>query len=204
MTPMSQSTRHTHPPARANCAWSRGGTPLARPVHGMGMVMVRGLVLALMFAGCIIPPSLSVDTTDAGANSAPAIVSVRADGVELPEFSTVTFERGLGTLNLTVHDTDLDDTLFCKVFVDYNNPDQTPPRASSETAGHTVQRSCTLALAGLCQTHDIGVQRLMQVLVFDSPVLDTGELPLYQAMAATSGGLTTGRTYFLRCVEPQQ
>jgi hypothetical protein len=157
-----------------------------------------------MFASCIIPPSLSVDTTDAGANSAPAIISVRADGVELPEFKTVIFERGLGTLNLTVHDTDLDDKLYCKVFVDYNNPDQTPPRANSETAGRTVQRTCTLALAGLCQTADIGATRLMQVLVFDRQVLDTGELPLYQAMPATSGGLTTSRAYFLSCVEPQQ
>lgn len=155
-----------------------------------------------MFAGCIIPPSLSVDTTDAGANSAPAIISVRADGVELPEFSTVIFERGLGTLNLTLHDTDLDDKLFCRVFVDYNNPDQTPPRANSETAGQTVQRTCTLALAGLCQSADIGKTRLMQVLVFDRTVLDNGELPLYQAMA--SGGLTTSRTYFLNCVGTQQ
>ena len=47
-----------------------------------------------MFSGCVIPPSLSVDTTDAGANSAPAIISVRADSVELPEFSVVNFERG--------------------------------------------------------------------------------------------------------------
>jgi hypothetical protein len=156
-----------------------------------------------MMSACVIPPQLSVDTTDAGFNSAPAIVSVRADGVELPEFSMVTFERGLGTLNLTVHDTDLDDKLYCKVFVDYNNPDQTPPRANSETAGRTVQRSCTLALAGLCQSDDIGVQRLMQVLVFDrNPDDIEGVLPLYQAMPA--GGLSTGRTFFLRCVEPQQ
>jgi hypothetical protein len=158
-----------------------------------------------MFTGCIIPPSLS--STDAGAkgaNSAPAIISVRADGVELPEYSTVTFERGLGTLNLTVHDTDLDDELFCKIFVNYNNPDQTPPRANSETAGGAVERSCTLVLAGLCQSDDIGASPppLMQVLVFDRKPLDNDERPLYQAMIPE--GLSTSRTYFLRCVEPQQ
>jgi hypothetical protein len=154
-----------------------------------------------MFAGCVIPPSLSVDTTDAGANAAPAIVSVRADGVELPEYSTVNFEQGLGTLNLVVHDTDLDDTLFCKLFVDYNNPNKTAPRANSQTAGRSVQRSCTLDLAGLCFTEDINQTRLMQLHVFDRQVLDTGE-PLHQAMVP--GGLTTSRTYFLRCTERQQ
>jgi hypothetical protein len=151
-----------------------------------------------MSAGCVIPPSLSVDTTDAGANSAPAIVSVRADGVELPEFSTVTFERGEGTLNLSLHDTDLTDTLYGKIFIEYKATDPTPPRSNCQAAGTTVQRSCTLDLAGLCQAADVGQQRLMQVLVFDRQVLDTGE-PLYQAMAP--GGLSTSRTYFLRCQE---
>lgn len=161
--------------------------------------MARGLVCLLMFAGCIIPPSYEVDRTDAGANSAPAIVSVRADNVELPEFSKVNFERGTGTLNLSLYDTDLDDTLYGKLFVEYRATDPTPPRASCQTAGSTVQRSCTLDLAGLCQAADVGVERLMQLLVFDRQVLDVGE-PLYQAMPA--GGLTTSRTFELICQEP--
>jgi hypothetical protein len=152
-----------------------------------------------MAAGCAIPPSLSVDTTDAGANSAPAILSVRADLVELPELKTVTFEQGVGTLDVTLHDTDLNDELFAKVFVDYNNPDPTPSRSNCEAAGRTVERTCSLSLAGLCQTADIGQTRVMQVVVFDRDVLTTGQSPLYQAMA--EGGLSTARTYFLRCQE---
>src|SRR5205085_57712 len=97
-------------------------------------VVARVLVLAMfampsaMFAGCVIPPSLSVDTTDAGANSAPSIISVRADLVEFPQFSTLVFEKGqnAGQLNITLHDTDLDDTLYVKIFVNYNRPDPTP------------------------------------------------------------------------------
>lgn len=172
---------------------------MARPLHGGGVPV--GLLVALMLVGCVIPPSLSVDTTDAGANSAPAIISVRAVA-ELPEYARVTFEKGVDeTLNLTVHDTDLDDELFCKVFVEYRPDDPTPPRATSETAGSTVTRSCTLSIAGLCQSADIGVERLMQVYVFDRQIIE-GETPLFQAMS--SGGLSASRTYFLRCVEPQQ
>lgn len=176
---------------------------MARSLHGRELL--RALVITSMLASCVIPPSLSPDTTDAGANSAPAIISVRADNiVPMEEYRTYTFERGLGTLNLTVHDTDVTDTLTCKVFVNYNNPDKVPARASIEAAGSTVQRSCTLGLEGLCQSADIGAAtpRLMQVLVFDREVLENGEEPLYQAMSL--GGLSTSRTYFLRCVEPQQ
>ncbi|HEY5921308.1 MAG TPA: hypothetical protein VIV11_06540 [Kofleriaceae bacterium] len=155
----------------------------------------------MMFAGCVIPPSLSVDTTDAGLNSAPSIISVRADGVELPEWKTVNFEQGVGTLNLIVYDTDLDDTLQPKVFVDYNIPDQTPPRATcTAAAGGRVMRSSTCSLGGLCQTADIGKERTMQVIVFDREIIE-GQLPLYQAMPP--GGLSTSRTFTVVC-QPKQ
>ncbi len=154
----------------------------------------------MMFAGCVIPPSLSVDTTDAGLNSAPSIVSVRADGVELPEYSEVNFEKGFGRIDLTVWDTDLDDTLYPKIFVDYTFKNPTPPRANcSQAAGNTVARSSSCALEGLCQDRDIGEERTMQILVFDRQVLDVGS-PVYQAMPP--GGLSTSRTFVLRCQSP--
>jgi hypothetical protein len=196
MTQMSEPRTESMPAVARNCASRRARAHLARALHDDGVAY--GVLVALMCSACVFPPSLSVDTTDAGANSAPAIVSVRADGVELPEFFRVTFERGRGTLNLTLHDTDLTDTLYAKVFVDYNRPDKTPPRANCQTAGNTVQRTCTLDLAGLCQSGDLNVERVMQVLVFDRQVLDTGE-PLHQAMPP--GGLSTSRTFFLRCQE---
>jgi hypothetical protein len=158
----------------------------------------------MMFAGCVIPPSLSVDTTDAGLNSPPSIISVRADGVELPEYSQVNFEKGTGTLNLTVYDTDLGDTLYPKIFVDYTFKDPTPPRSTcTQAAGHTVIRSSTCDLAGLCQDADIGktTPLKMQVLVFDRQVLDVGS-PVYQAMPP--GGLSTSRTFDLFCQAAQQ
>jgi len=177
---------------------------VARPLHDRGVV--RGLVSAVMFAmftGCVIPPSLSVDTTDAGANSAPAIVSVRADLVEFPQFSTLVFERGnnAGALNLTLHDTDLDDTLYVKIFVNYNRPDPTPARSTCSAAGRTVERTATCTMIGVCQTADVGADPLpiMQVFVFDREV-QSDIPPLYQGMPP--GGLSTSQTFFLRCQEP--
>jgi hypothetical protein len=171
---------------------------LARALHGRRAIRV--LALAMLFTGCVIPPSLSVDTTDAGLNSPPSIVSVRADGVELPEFSAVTFEKGVGTLNLTVYDTDLDDTLYPKIFVDYTFQNPTPPRSNcTPAAGGSVMRSSTCDLAGLCQDADVEQEPPMQLLVFDRQVLDVGT-PVFQAMPP--GGLSTSRTFTLICQRP--
>ena len=159
-------------------------------------------VLVMMFAGCVIPPSLSVDTTDAGANSPPAIISVRSDLQELPEPGPVLFEQGMGagTLNLTLVDTDVDDTLYVRIFVDYNKPDATAARSECTTGGNNVVRTCSPPMEGVCLGADIGQERYMTVVVFDRQLLETGEAPLYQAMLP--GGLSTSRAFFLRCQAP--
>lgn len=195
-------TRMSEPPNRP--ARTVEQLAMARPLHGAGVSRAAfALVLAMMFAGCVIPPSLSVDTTDAGANSAPAIVSVRADLVEFPQFSTLVFEKGngAGQLNVTLHDTDLDDTLYVKIFVNYNRPDPTPARAECKTAGRTVERTASCTMEGVCQTADIGANPLpiMQVFVFDREV-QSDIPPLYQGMPP--GGLSTSETFFLRCQDP--
>lgn len=199
MTQMSEPCIASIAAAAANRATRRVRLRLARPLHGRVVILVLGLAFAMMFAGCVIPPSLSVDTADAGLNSPPAIVSARADGVELPEYSRVIFEKGTGTLNLTVYDTDLDDTLYVKIFVDYTIDDPKPARSGCQTSSRTVSRSASCDLAGLCQDADIGQERTMQVLVFDRQVLDVGS-PTFQAMPP--GGLSTSRTFTLLCQAP--
>lgn len=199
MTQMSEPRTASVTAAAANRATRRTCWHLARALHGRRVIRALVLAMAVLFTGCVIPPSLSVDTADAGLNSPPAIVSVRADGVELPEYSRVVFEKGSGTLNLTVYDTDLDDTLYVKIFVDYTIDDPKPARSGCQTSSRTVARSASCDLAGLCQDADIGQERTMQVLVFDRQVLDVGS-PTFQAMPP--GGLSTSRTFNLNCSAP--
>jgi hypothetical protein len=174
---------------------------VARPLHSSSVLRLS-LALA-MFTGCVIPPSLSADTTDAGANSAPAIVSVRADLVEFPQFTTLVFERGAnaGSLNLTLHDTDLDDTLYVRIFVNYNNPDPEPPRSTCLAAGRTVERTATCTMNNVCRTVDVGADPLplLQVFVFDRDY-EADIPPAYMGMAPS--GLSSSQTFFLRCQEP--
>lgn len=158
--------------------------------------------LPVMVAGCIIPPSLGVEQQDAGVNSPPSITSVRNDQTELPEPGPIDIAVGQASpLNLTLLDTDVNDKLFVRVFLDYS---LTPAPRSTCSAASTGQatRTATCALQGVCLASDVDQQQhIMQVMVFDRQPLDSGE-PLYQAMPM--GGLSTDRTYSVFCRNPSQ
>jgi hypothetical protein len=159
-------------------------------------------VLPVIFVGCIIPPSLGVEQQDAGVNSPPSIVSVRSDQTELPEPGPVDFEVGsMSPLNLTLLDTDVNDKLYVRVFMDYTKDQPTAPRSTCTAASvGQATRTATCPLQALCLTKDVGIQHLMQIMVFDRQPLETGESPLFQAMPA--GGLETDRTYQVNCRNP--
>lgn len=177
---------------------------LARPVHARPAVVLWPLLgsLVLSATGCVIPPSLSIDDGDAGVNSPPAILAVRSDQQELAEPGPVTFARGSGTISVTLLDTDIEDTLYVRVFVDYKVTDPTAARSTCTAPPNgTTQRAATCDLSALCLTGDIGAERLMQVQVFDRELLESGA-PQFKAMPPD--GLTTSRFYQLDCTESQE
>jgi hypothetical protein len=171
--------------------WSRR---LARALH---------VLPALVLASCILPPSLSVDNQDAGVDSPPAITSVVSNTQELQEPGPVEFVIGPvqgQTMDLTLIDSDVGDTLYIRVFVNYFASAPTPPRAtcSASPTGSPI-RTTTCDLSTLCLSSDSGNSNLwMEIAVFDRAVLDTGT-PAYKA---TDGGLSTDRTYNLLCEQP--
>jgi hypothetical protein len=155
-------------------------------------------------AGCLIPPSLEVDNGDAGVNSPPAIMSVTSDRQALAEPGPVLFDMGAtaGDLNISLVDTDVQDTLQVRIFVDYNSPNRLDARARCTAPPSTMPtRTATCKLNSLCVPEDVGVQRNMTIMVFDRPLLPPGEgEPPFQAMEP--GGLSTSRFYFLKCQPP--
>jgi hypothetical protein len=172
---------------------------VARALHRLPVV--RAALLSMFTVGCIIPPSLSVDNQDAGVNSPPAIVQVNSDQQELPEPGPVLFTRGTGKLTLTLLDTDVGDTLFVRVFVNYKITDPTAPRAFCSASPGSVKRTCTADLSGLCTSQDVGLAAPldMAVVVFDRQPLDSGT-PVFQALPPD--GLSTGKFFHLNCAEP--
>jgi hypothetical protein len=184
-----------------NLAKSWRGSRLARAVHD-GRVLV-GILAALLLIGCVIPPAIELEAQDAGTNSPPAILSVASDQQVLPEPGPVSFNQGrtAGSLNVSLIDTDLRDTLYVRIFVDYNLPNRLDARVRCQAPpSMNAMRSTTCILSTLCTDDDIGVQRHMTIVVFDRPLLENGEDPPFQAMQP--GGLTTSRSYFLNCLPP--
>jgi hypothetical protein len=160
--------------------------------------------VAALTAGCIIPPSLSADNQDAGVNSPPAIIAVRTDADDLFEGSTIALVRNSsGTINFELLDTDVDDTLVVRVFIDYKIDDPTPPRTQCTAAPTGVpKRTVSCAAGAICQAADVGETRLeLTTVVFDRKLAESGK-PEYQAMDGVEG-LSTSRFFFASCAEEQ-
>lgn len=125
---------------------------MARGVHG------KLLVLSAVLGGCVIPPPLQTDKPDAAVNHPPAFRSVKdGTGEELTRPGPHVFEVGAGELRITAADTDTDDTLFYRMYIDYGLTTQTQVRADcsvSPGAMPTVERTTTCSLLGVC-TDDI-------------------------------------------------
>jgi hypothetical protein len=169
-------------------------------LYGKGVRVVVPLLVSS--AACVIPPSLSVDKQDAGINSPPAILIVRSDQTDLAEGDIAIFQRGSGTLSLTLIDTDLNDTLFGRVFVNYTVEHTTAPRSACTATVGAAQRTATCFLDALCLPEDdnLGPTALdMTVVVFDREPLDTGS-PAFQAMPPD--GLSASKFFHLECQPP--
>ncbi len=153
---------------------------------------------ALCLGACVIPPSLSVGE-DAGVNSPPAILAVRNDTQELPEPGPVPVERGAGagSLSLTLIDTNLDDTLYVRMFINYRVTAADPPRVTCTAKPPMPAASLrTLSCDATSLCPQTGTDFDLSIVVFDREPLESGTPP-YQAMEP--GGLKTSVFYFLKC-----
>ena len=202
MTQLSDSHDLDAAASRRNRPTSLGRSDVARPLHGMAVPVARAAFLS-MLAGCIIPPSLSSGNPDAALNAPPTILSVEVNSQVLPEFSNITFQMGDTTskMILSLLDTDVDETLYVSMFVDYDPQNAKPPRSSCTTAssGAPMRTSPPCPIAGVCEQEDINVPRQLEIVVFDRMPLDD-TAPLYMAMPAD--GLSATRIYTLKCVGP--
>lgn len=200
MTRMSESHGKTYPEIAGNPARWLGVSRLVRMVHDAGVVV---LIVFSMLAGCVIPPSLSVENQDAGINSPPAITAVRAVDealVEADDKNPATFVPGEGTLNIALLDTDVADTLYVRVFVNYTPANPEAARSSCTAAPTTSsRRNVTCDVQAVCFERDVtsGALLNMTVMAFDRLPLEVGDPP-HQAMP--EGGLSTSKFFFLKCI----
>lgn len=200
MTEMSEPRCVRGRPFARNPAKLYGGIHLARRVHEHGSLVIV-LPCFLLLTGCILPPSLSTGSEDARINSPPAITAVRTDADNLFEPGPVALKRNSGTINFELLDTDVEDTLVVRVFIDYTIDDPKPARTQCiAPATGDATRTVTCTAGTICQAADDGQTRNMTTVVFDRMVLDAGK-PEFQAMP--EGGMSTSRFFFVNCAGPQ-
>jgi hypothetical protein len=203
MTPVSDRGLGEFPRACPNPAVALAEPCVARALHDRSGLRALAFILGSCLVGCILPPSLSVDVQDAGIDSPPSITAVRSASQELPEGAIAQFAFGqMDMINLTLLDTDVTDTLYVRIFVNYKPDDPTPARSFCQSAaGMSAFRTATCDTQALCQQGEVGnlTPLLMRIVVFDRQVLDSGS-PAFMAMPV--GGQSTSRVYSLFCTPP--
>jgi len=195
MTQMSDPGRVTTRNFAPNCAKRLGRSRLVHGVHRSAPVLY--VVAFLMLGACVIPPSLSVEGDGGVGDSPPAIIAVSSDQQQLSPNGSVTFTVAqVSTAIVTMVDTDLDDTLTVRWFVDYvTNPSPQRLECLAPPSG-SATRSATCDLSTLCENKDVGAERDLSILVFDRPLLVPGSPPFQQMQA---GGLSTSVFFHLEC-----
>jgi hypothetical protein len=207
MTCVSRRGRAICNPTPAKAANTQGCAPLAHRVHESA-VAVAFTLLAMMLTGCVIPPSLEVDQQDAGQNSPPAITAVRTDTAQVLEPGPLKIVKSpsgsAGSMNVEVVDTDGEDAVFVRLYVNYTVEAPTPSRAGCSIPAGVARRDCSIVLDSVCFTEDFAADPinlpLLTVKVFDRRLLESGGTPLFQAMEDPTG-LATGATYRMDCDE---
>lgn len=203
MTRMSGSFRASRRDRARNLSDSQGDPSVARTVHGSRLV-ASVLLAASTVPGCVVPPPLEIEDQDAEANTPPIITEVRdATQTPLVHGQVVTVDRATpSTIELTLFDRNVDQTLFVQVFVDYDTTSGTsPPRAQCPgpagvppPATPSDTRTVTCPTAGLCDSAD-PTPRKLELEVYDAE-------PVGQAPYRTApGGFKSTWTFQLVCIE---
>ncbi len=152
-------------------------------------------------ASCVIPPPLEIGERDAGTNFTPRILSAGP----APDFSfpgPITLDRGdERRLTVSLEDPDLDDTLFVRLYVDYEFEGGAPTPSlgtcSAPPSGE-LGRIADCSTATLCTTIDNGdtERHLLEIVVADREFLQEGD-PLFRPLPA--GARSTVRSWLMTC-----
>ena len=180
---------------------------MARPVHAIVPVLFAAT------SACVVPPPLGLDEVDAGADSAPVILSVRGpDDKELAQpgaTSPLTILANQGDATITLYDADAADTLTLQVFVDYSTQAATAPRSictappPSDTTAAALERTITCPMKTLCipptDTMTGNVHFLLYEVYDRTP---TNDPLLFRSVPPP--GMKSSIGYLMTCVNPTQ
>jgi hypothetical protein len=156
------------------------------------------VLLAVTFTACVLPPPLTVDTSDGGVNAPPAITSViDPSGTARRPPDTITLAvLSDEEIRVTVDDRDLDDDLVLQLFVDYEaDPvDAAVNCTAPQTEPKTTSRVGNCTTNGLCADGDEGGHTL-EIEAYDRP-----PDPNFPYREPGDGGYFSTWTFHLECI----
>ncbi len=205
VTEMSELLRVAEVPAARNISRTKTRYVVARPVHPFRPVVPAVLLLALVTTpACVVPPPLELDQPDAGPNAPPIITGANdSAGNPLRPPGTVTVNRADlgGRLSFRLYDVDTDDTLYVRLYVDYDLTAPLPARSdcfAPPPADATQERTasdCELAI--LCNPGDVGLPHRLEADVSDRPLAQ----PTANHRDVEAPGLQSTWTWDLECID---
>lgn len=159
-------------------------------------------------AGCVIPPPLQLDEPDAGLNARPVILSAGP----APDFSfpgpIVVEHSDARRLTLTISDTDINDTLYVRIYRDYDDSDPTnfvsnctlPPSGDANRVGECSASSFCNGLEPTDQEN-----KTLEAMVADRAFLEESDpagegQPAFRRLPA--GAQSSLRAWVMTCQPP--
>jgi hypothetical protein len=126
------------------------------------------LAIAIPLTGCVVPIPADVEQSDGGTNSAPVILSSTPS---MPGFDPISVTMPQ-MRSITVKDNDIGDTIYVRVFRDYQLGPQGPLNDQSVTndpVNGTAIRVISLPTDTWCNAATLGDQHVFDVMVADRP-----------------------------------
>jgi hypothetical protein len=182
---------------------------MASRLHRMGgylfsLVLPAGLLVST--TACVIPLDLEVEVSDAGV-SAPPILQSAASPFEFPGPFTLARENTDVTVSLTLSDNDVDDTLFIRLFLDYDATSgaglvtdctATPTGELERLATCLIGTVCNFIEAGDTTLHNLEAHVTDRLwLTADDP--DAATQPPLRAIDVGGGAKESERSWTVRC-----
>lgn len=178
-----------------------------------GAALAGALAAAHTGLGCVLPADLEPAGADAGPSSPPVILSVAPADAFSPPGPIVVARESSPTMTLTARDIDIADSLYVRLFVDYNRPPDTPRPGREDCQGApngTTDRIVECDTDSLCTDieEDDTSNHVLEAMITDSPFILGGDpladsQPPFRAVADPLHAGYSFMSWVMRC-QPAQ
>jgi hypothetical protein len=214
MTPMSRSQRSRRTAAGRKLVSRLESAPVARVLlrlrKRMSSALLVGALAGQPGSGCVLPPDLEPAGADAGPSSPPVIQSASPPEVFAFPGPIVIDRLASPVMVLVATDNDVGDSLFVRLYRDYNRPPELrpqPPLADCQTPPTgTFERIINCPTNALCNqlAPDDTENHVLEAMIADREFILDGDpeaqdQPQFRAVADPTRAAWSMSSWVMRC-----